>query len=178
MGLFGKKKPGAGSDPSLRTEMVWSRDMRLRVAAPSGGGWRLMEAGQQGGGLLAGMKCMRGSPPDALALDARLYAVVEGQGGTAEQLAQRDWKALYLRTMFAEIDSISAQVADHPSGDPGCELNIVGRCREPDQPMRLREWHVPTGDKLLVLSAAGAPEQHQVSGQQVEFWLSNALLGA
>ncbi len=178
MGLFGKKKAGPGSDSAVRTEMVWTRDMRLRVAAPTGGGWRLMEAGQQEGGLLTAIKCMRGSPPDALALDARLYAVPADQRGTAEQLAKRDWKALYLRMMFAEIESLTVDVADHPSGDPGCELTIFGRFREPDQPMRLREWHIPAGDKLLVLSAVGAPEQHRASGQQIEFWLMNALIGA
>ncbi len=178
MGLFGKKKTGPGGDSAVETKMVWSRDMRLRVAAPTGGGWRLMEAGQHGDGLLAGMKCMRGTPPQALALDARVYAVPEGRRSTPEQLAQRDWKVLYLKTMFAEIESLSAEVADHPSGSPGCELAIVGRCREPDQPMRLREWHIPVGDKLLVLTAAGAPEQHQASGKDVDFWLMNALLGS
>jgi len=176
MGWFGKKKaaPGGGA---VRSELTWTRDMRLRMAAPVGAGWQVMEAGQHGDGLLAAIKALRGKPPRALALDARLYAVPAGQRATAEALAQRDWKGLYLKTMFAEVQSVGAEVVAHPTGAQGCLVTLEGRCRQPDQPMRMREWHIPLGAKLLVLSAAGAPEEHEASAETIELWLMNAYVG-
>ena len=165
----------------VRIETAWSKNMQLRVAAPVGEGWQRMETGEQPDGLLAAIKCLHGTPPDAVALDAYVYRVPEGEGPTVEALAERDWEAHFRQKMLAEVTSVDVRVVEHPlrAGfkDEGCEVTVDGTLREPAQPLRVRERHVPASGKLLVVSAAAQPEMHERHAKLIDAWLTHAALG-
>lgn len=163
-------------------ELVWSRNMQLRVAAPTGEGWQRMEAGQHADGMLAAIKCVHGAPPDAVALDAWVYA--PPAGAPAEDLATleaRDWNAHFLAKMFASIDSLTVSTVDHATRagftDRALEVRVEGRLRTPEVTIRLVERHVPSGSKLLVVSAAASGEMHDRHGKIIDSWLAHAMLG-
>jgi hypothetical protein len=178
MGWFGRKKTPK-PDEAVRTAFVHSKNMHLKVAAPQGESWKVMEAGG-GGALLAAFKCLSGEPPEALALDAMLYRADELP--TLEQLRERDWKSHFLDKMFAEIDDLETREVEHRarSGgfvDEGFEVEVRGRLREPAMALVLVERHVPVQGRLLVISAAGAPERHEAEARLIDTWLSHATLG-
>ncbi len=171
-----KKEPGAAE-----MAVMWSRNMVLRVAAPSGPGWQRMEVGRQKGGLVAAIKCVHGAPPDAIALDAYVYELEGERATSAEQLRARDWRAHFEQKMFSEIDALAVrsveQLARGGFPSEGCEVQVDGRLREPPQPLRLRERHIPVGSKLLVVTAAGRAARLDAFAPVVESWLSHAALG-
>jgi len=177
---FWRKNKDPGDEASPKVSFVWSTNMQLRVAAPVGEDWQRMEA-KPSAELLAAIKCMRGAPPDALALDALVVVPPEGQGLTLEQLRERDWEAHYLGKMFSEVASLSVEEVEHMTrtgfADKACEIRVDGRLRHPDMQLRLRERHVPSGDKLLIASAAASPEVHQQFVKIVDSWLAHASLG-
>jgi hypothetical protein len=180
VGWFGRNKD-KGENKAPTTAFVHSKNMHLKVAAPQGEGWQLMEAGG-GGALLAAIKCLHGEPPDALAFDAMLYAPPADQMPTLEQLRERDWRQVFSDKMFAEIDSLETREVEHRARaggfvDTGWEIEAEGTLREPAMAMRLCERHVVVGPRLLVVSAAGSPEAFERQQTLVETWLSHAALG-
>jgi hypothetical protein len=177
MGWFGKKK---AADVEGGVELVWSRNMALRVAAPKGVGWQRMEAAPQHDGLLAAIKCVRGAPPDALALDAFVYAAETLP--TLEQLQSRDWQAHFEQKMFASVESVSVETVDHLArgggfSDQAVEVRVRGTLREPSMPLMVRERHVSSGGKLLVVSVSASPAVHDREAKTVESWISHAMIG-
>jgi hypothetical protein len=181
MGLWDKLRSGgssaASSDPPKRSRFVWSRNMHLRVAAPVGDGWEVMEAGPSGDGLLAAFRCMRGEPPDAVALNAYAYAVAPEHRKSVEQLCAQDWPARWLGTTFAEIDAVAVGSPTRAGVERGCEVQIDGRGRASGGPLRVRERHVPAGERLLVASAAGPPALLERFASLVDVWLTSTTLG-
>lgn len=186
VGWFGRKKKSP-EDGATRTSFVHSKNMHLKVAAPQGEDWQVMEAGG-GGSLLAAFKCLRGEPPKALALDAMLYQVPPDQRPSLEQLRERDWKQHYRSKMFAEIDDLETREVDHRARgggfvDRGYEVEVAGKLREPAMDLILIERHVPIAGaegrdgRLLVVSAAGAPDQRRSQERLIDTWLSHAALG-
>jgi len=178
MGLFDKLSHRRAKRNDGRGGYVWSREMVLCVAVPAGRGWQRKEAGRHPDGLLAAFKCSYGKPPHALVLDASVYLVPEAQRASAAELEQRDWRAEWSRTTFARIDELIARVAPHPAAGDALELCIEGECRQPQQPLRIRQWHIPDGQQLLVVGAAAAPEHHLTHAKTIELWLMNVQLGA
>jgi hypothetical protein len=173
--FWGKKKKGAPSDLSV----VWSKNMDLRVAAPSEPGWQRMEAGRQEDGMVAAIKCVHGTPPDAVALDALVYEL--DRAPSLEELRARDWEAYFRQKLFTEVDAIEVrdieQLARAGFPSQGVEVRVDGRMRQPAQPLRLRERHVPVGNKLLVVSAAGRAARLDAIAKLVDSWLTHAALG-
>ena len=159
MGWFGKKK--STDDAAPRTAFVHSKNMHLKVAAPQGAGWKVMERGG-GGTLLAAFKCLHGEPPDALALDALLYDVHPEDMPSLTDLQQRDWQEHFLDKMFAGVDDVTTHMVEHRARgggfvDRGLEVEVVGELRDPAMPLVVIERHVPLTKHLLVVSVAGAP---------------------
>lgn len=175
-----KAKGGnGGSDGGAgKAKLVWSRNMHLRVAAPDAKGWELMEAGPHGDGLLAAIRCMRGEPPNALALNAYAYAVPETQRKTVEQLCEQDWKARALASGFAAVATANVSSPARAGVARGCEVEIDGTSHDDPTPLRLRERWVPDGGRLLVLTAAGPPEVFAAYALVIEVWLTTSSLGA
>jgi len=179
VGWFGKKKKT--DDGGTRTAFVHSKNMHLKVAAPQGGGWKVMEAGGSGT-LLAAFKCLHGEPPNAVALDAMLYRVEPDELVTLDQLRDRDWRQHLLDRMFAEIEDLTTREVQHRarSGgftDDGYEIEVEGRLREPAMPLVLVERHVPLTKHLLVISVAAAPDQRKALAPLIDTWLNHAALG-
>jgi hypothetical protein len=182
VGLFGgKKKKQAPADTEQAVSSVWTKNMELRVAAPSASGWQRAEAVNQPGGLLAAVKCMHGEPPDALLLDAYVYASSDHTPPTVAELCQRDWQAQFEQQMFASVDTVLVAEVQHAVRGgfqaPACEVTVEGRLRNPDQACRVRERHVPAGQKLLRIVALGSPAQHERFAKVVDSWLAHATLG-
>jgi hypothetical protein len=182
MGLWDKLKSGGRGTPdsrgSARSRFVWSRHMHLRVAAPVGEGWEVMEAGPSGDGLLAAFRCMRGEPPDAVALNAYAYAVPPAERRSVEELCRQDWKERWLGSSFSAVDAVAVAAPARAGVERGCEVQIDGRGRDPSLPLRVRERHVPSGEKLLVVSAAGPPELLEQYAAVVDVWLASSTLGS
>jgi hypothetical protein len=179
VGWFGKKKKSG--DESTRTAFVHSKNMHLKVAAPQGEGWKVMEAGGSGT-LLAAFKCLHGEPPKALALDAMLHGVDPADLPSLDQLRERDWEKHFLDKMFADIDELSQRDVEHRARgggfvDTGVEVKVRGTLREPSMPLVLIERHIPLTKHLLLVSAAGAPDEIEAKRQLVDLWLSHATLG-
>jgi hypothetical protein len=158
---------------------VWSRNMQLRVAAPTASGWQLAEAGPAADGLLAAFRCMYGQPPDALALNAYARTLSAEHQCTVEQLCERDWLPRWRPSTFSEIASIDVRARERP-GKYGraCEVLIDGRAAQSEQTLRVREWHVPQVGRLLIASAAGPPPLHERFAKEIDSWLVHAELGA
>ncbi len=173
---FWRKKPQPEDD--AKVAYVWSQNALLRVAAPATPGWQRMEAPAKPP-MIAAIKCLRGTPPDALSLDALLYE--PSALPSAAELVARDWQAHFLAKMFAAVTRCDAAAIDHPRpngfSDAGCEVTVEGRLRDPDMPLVLRERHVPCGTRLLVVSAAGSPAQHAAHDKLVRAWIEHASLG-
>ena len=162
-----------------RLETLRSHNMMLRVAAPLGPTWTRMEAAAKDG-LLAGIKCVSGSPPKALALDAKLFVVTAAMPATVEALSARDWRAHYLGGMFAEVTTLNEARRQH-YGAAGfaveaLELTVEGQLRQPPQALRMVERYAPFGDKLLVISALGAPEQHHRHALLINSWMGHCTV--
>ena len=179
MGWFGKKKDTEGEGP--RTSFVHSRNMHLKIAAPQGDGWKVMERGG-GGSLLAAFKCLHGEPPDALALDAMLYDVHPEDVPSLTELEKRDWKQHFLEKMFANVDDLALRQVEHRARgggfvDSGIEVEVAAELREPAMSLVLIERHVPLTKHLLLISAAGAPERRKAQAKLVDVWLNHATLG-
>jgi hypothetical protein len=177
--VFGKQKDGG----RVRQTLVWSTNMVLRVAAPAAEGWQRLEAAPRGDQLFAAIKCVLGSPPMALALDALVHAL--GPDTQLEALRARDWRAHHLAGLFAQLDTVATRGVSHTAriglaDDPGIEVTVSGRLRAPDQPAALRERlvPVPSAGKLLVVSALGAPPLLAEHAALVDSWLAQAALGA
>lgn len=179
MGWFGKKKGAADDGP--RTAFVHSKNLHLKVAAPQGDGWKVMERGG-GGALLAAFKCLHGEPPDALALDAMLYEVHPEDLPSLSQLEGRDWRQHFLDKMFSEIDDLTLRKVEHRARgggfvDRGVEVEVKGVLREPAMPLVLVERHVPLTKRLLLVSIAGAPSKREAQAKLIDIWLNHATLG-
>jgi len=181
MGLWDRLKAGgrgAAEAPSpQRSRFVWSRNMHLRVAAPAGEGWELGEAGPSGDGLLAAFRCMRGEPPQAVALNAYAYAVPPAERRSVEELCRQDWKKRWLGSTFSSIDAVAVAAPARAGVERGCEVQIDGRGRDPSEPLRVRERHVPSGERLLVVSVAGPPELLERHAALIDVWLTTTTLG-
>jgi hypothetical protein len=179
VGFFGRKKK-KDAPPEQAVSFVWTKNMQLRVAAPSGEGWQRAEAPPQPGGLLAAVKCMHGESPDALLLDAYVYASTEHEPPTVAELCRRDWKAQFEQQMFASVDTVLVTEVEHTVRGgfhvAGCEVLVDGRLRSPDQPCRVRERQVPTDHKLLRVVALGSPAAHDAFAKVIDSWLAHATL--
>ncbi|HHH27005.1 MAG TPA: hypothetical protein ENK57_01470 [Polyangiaceae bacterium] len=179
MGWFGKKKRADDGGP--RTAFVHSKNMHLKVAAPQGDGWKIMEA-RGGGRLLAALKCLHGAPPKALALDAMLYGVDPEDLPSLSQLRERDWRRHFLDKMFSEIEDLTQREVEHRARgggfvDTGIEVEVAGTLREPAMPLVVVERHVPLTKHLLLVSAAGAPAERAGQAALIDVWLNHATLG-
>ena len=175
--FWGKKKKTAQAELAV----VWSRNMDLRVAAPNEPGWQRMEAGRQQDGLVAAIKCIHGAPPDAVALDAMVYELGAERVPTLDSLRGRDWDAYFRERLFSAVDAIDMrdieQLARAGFVSARLEVQADGRMRQPAQPLRVKERHIPVGDKLLVVSAAGRAARLDAFAKIVDSWLSHAALG-
>jgi hypothetical protein len=157
---------------------VWSRNMQLRVAAPLASDWRLLEAPGHTDGLLAAIKCLHGDPPQVLALNAFAYRVPDDRRTTVAELCAYDWEERWLAAAFDSITSLEVKRVDHPGVPNGaCDMLIDGVGRD-GRPLRVRERHVPVAGQLLVVSAAGAPREHELHASVVDSWLVGASLAA
>lgn len=152
--------------------------MQLRVAAPVGDGWQVMESGPAAGGLLAAIRCIHGTPPSALALNAYAYAVPDGEQRTVAQLCRQNWRGRWQGSTFSTVESVDAHAVERPGADPACEVCVAGRGGPDDGPLRVREQHVPSGARRLVVSVAGPPDLHQTFAAVIDQWLVHAALGA
>jgi hypothetical protein len=170
--LFGKKDEEAPAPPVY----VWSRNMRVRLAAPTGDGWQRMEA-EELGNMEASVRYLHGEPPAVLSLGATAFRLSEGERKSAEDLAAEDWEARWLASTFARIDNIEVRVDERPGMEPACEIVVQGQAKTPDQPMLIRERHTPELDRLLVTTAAGSPEVHEKFAREIDTWVMNAALG-
>jgi hypothetical protein len=173
-----KAAGGNGNGGGGKAKLVWSRNMHLRVAAPEGNGWELMEAGPHGDGLLAAVRCMHGEPPNAVALNAYAYAVPEGQRKTVEQLAQQDWRGRALASTFESVSNVDVSTPTRAGVARGCEVQLDGIGRDGQGPLRMRERWVPDGGRMLVLTAAASPELFVAYAMVIEVWLTTSSLGA
>jgi hypothetical protein len=173
MGWFSRKDD---NDASPRIGFVWSTNMLLRVAAPADAGWQRIEAHPKPP-LLAAIKCVRGAPPDAIALDAYVY----DDAPPFADLAARDWRAHYLAEMFASIASLDVDPIEHATrsgfSDKALAIRVDGRLRAPDMAIRLMSRHVVSDGKLLVASAVASAVQHDAHDKLIHSWLSHASLG-
>ena len=182
MGLWDKLRSSSrqapGTEAEARSRFVWSRNMHLRVAAPVGAGWDVMEAGPHDDGLLAAFRCMRGEPPDAVALNAYVYRLPPDRRPGVEELCRQDWKARWLGSTFAQVDAVAVAAPTRAGVERGCEVQIDGRARDSGRPLRVRERQVPAGERLLVVSAAGPPELLDRFSAVVDVWLCSTTLGS
>ena len=182
MGLWDKLRSrgseAGGPEAEARARFVWSRNMHLRVAAPEGDGWELLEAGPHGDGLVAAIRCMRGEPPNALALNAYAYSVTAEKRRTVEDLTKLDWRARALGGTFRSVDTVRVETPTRPGIETGCEVQIDGQGARDGNPLRVKERWVPSGARLLVLTAAGSPELFDAYGRVVDVWLHTSSLGA
>lgn len=182
MGWFGRGKSsdedGRAVDEAVRTRTLFSRNMALRVAAPVGDGWQIMEAGSGAGGLLAAIRCLHGEPPEAMALNAYAYAVTDGDPHTVEQLSRQDWRRRWQGSTFEVIEGLDVEVVERPGTDRACQICVEGIGRHGRGPLRVVEQHVPAGSRRLVVSAAGSPSRHAALAAVVRQWLVHASLGA
>jgi hypothetical protein len=171
---LGSSDKDEGQGATVTARFAWSRDMLLRVAAPQGAGWELAQA-PGAGELLCAFRCSRGEGADALVLHAKLFT--NSAGKTAEALAEEDWKALWLASTFAEIDDASAEIVEHHVEgfrEKACEVRVAGRGQAPMGALAVRERHLPLGGRLLVLTAAGSPQQHEAHARAIETWMTNS----
>lgn len=174
MGLFGRRKAKKGDKPPVR--YVWSQNMQLHVAAPTGADWELTEAGSADD-LLAAVRCLCGEPPEALALNAYAYRVPPDQQRTVEQLCAQDWAARWAGSAFARVDTAAAEPDERSGTERACLVVVDGRGRAEGAPLRVVERHTPAGSRLLVASAAGPPSLHQALAPTIDLWLTHAALG-
>ena len=173
--FVGDERVDISEATAATARFVWSRDMQLRVAAPQGGGWQLAEGGEAGD-LLCAFRCARGEGSDALVLHAKVFAVPEGKQKKAEELRGEDWKAQWLASTFAEIDQVKTEVVGHMVEGfrhDACEVRVTGKGKPPMGALTVRERQLPAGDRLLVLTAAGSPTQHEAHAGVIEAWISN-----
>jgi hypothetical protein len=185
VGVWSKLKGKLGGSkaeapPEVFSRFVWSRNVQLRVAAPHGAGWELAEA-DEGGALAAAFRCLHGDGESALVLHAKLFAVAPGQQDSAEGLRAQDWKERWLASTFAEIDGLSVAIVGHMLHgfrEDACEVEVEGRGREPAARLRIRERQVPYKGKLLVLTAAGPPAEHEAQARAIEAWIANSTCAA
>ena len=160
-----KKKQQQAAAP--RFETLRSGTMLLRVAAPCGEDWQRMEATARGG-MLAGFKCIHGTPPDALALDAMLYSIAPGMPASLEELKARDWRDHFKQKMFATLNEVEQQEVKHyaASGFPATalQLTVTGSLRAPPQPLQVVERYVPFDKQkqLLAMSRLGLALVHNI----------------
>jgi hypothetical protein len=173
---FWNKKKKADADEPPRIGFIWSSNMQLRVAAPTGEAWQTIEATPKPP-LLGAFKCVRGAPPDAIALDAYVHEKAPG----FDVLKKRDWRAHYENEMFGSIESLSVDGVKHATRDgftnDALEVSVDGRLRAPDMPIRLRARYVISDGKLLVVNAIASAEQHEKNKNLIDSWLSHASLG-
>lgn len=172
VGWFSKK-----AKAKAETELWRSKLMHLRVAAPLGKGWQRMEGG--GGATLAAMKCVRGEPPEALSLEALLLGAEGHDPPTVDELATRDWSA-ELEAAVDDLQDVRAWRAEHQArpgqAEAAVDVAARGRLREPAMAVRLRERHVPVGDKLLVIKVMGAPALFDEHQSIIDTWIAHAML--
>jgi hypothetical protein len=169
---------GGNGGGAKGARLVWSRNMHLRVAAPDGDGWDLAEAGPHGDGLVAAIRCMRGEPPNALALNAYAYTVADNKRRTLDDLTKLDWQTRALGGTFASVSAVRVETPTRAGVEPGCEVQIDGTGGRDGGALRVKERWVPSGGRLLVLTAAGPPELFDAYGRVIDVWLLTSSLGA
>ncbi len=177
MAFWNKRKKKAETAP--RFETLRSHNMMLRVPAPIGEGWQRMEAATKGG-MLAGFKCLYGTPPNALALDAMLYLVTPDMPSRIEALEARDWRTHYSGGMFSQLSGVAQTRVEHygPAGFAvqAIELTVDGQMAQSDQALRKVERYALFDDKLLVVSAVAAPEQMSRFALVITSWMGHTTL--
>jgi len=172
MGLFGRKK--TPQDES-RIGFIWSSNMQLRVAAPAGDGWQRIEATPKPP-VAAAIKCVRGTPPDALALDAVVYL----QSVSFAELTARDWRAFFEQTTFATVSTVELSEIKHAtrSGfvDAAVDIVVEGKLGNPAMAARLRSRYVPSAEQLLVVTAMSSATVGEGDAKLIDSWICHASL--
>ncbi len=169
----GTAPPSATPKSAPTSESVASADGSIMTVRPSGAGWSSTERTREEDGVrIVEVHWRRPAEAGELHLFASVY---DADRVTIDAICNRNWSAQY-RSLLPKVTAISVD-RNRFRGFAACDVVAEG-LTPAGESLRVVERFVPTGKRVVVVSAAGSPAALSAARDEVLAWYAGVQFTA